>query len=54
MTTQDFVWMWVAIVGLCFIFTVIGYSMGHKDGEREGYTRGRSISRHVAAKKVSQ
>jgi hypothetical protein len=30
---------------LAFMFVVCGYAMGVKDGRREGYTRGRSISR---------
>jgi len=25
------------------------YALGYKEGNREGYTRGRSVSRHVAA-----
>jgi hypothetical protein len=24
------------------------YAIGYKDGERNGYTRGRSISRHIS------
>ena len=27
----------------------VGYASGFKDGKREGYTRGRAISRHIAA-----
>jgi hypothetical protein len=29
----------------------VGYASGFKDGKREGYTRGRAISRHIAASK---
>ena len=27
----------------------VGYAKGHKDGNREGYTRGRAVTRHIAA-----
>jgi hypothetical protein len=37
---------------LCVFAAVLGYSAGHKDGSREGYIRGRSISRHVSNKAV--
>ena len=34
---------------LCTLAAALGYSFGHKDGSREGYTRGRAVNRHVAA-----
>jgi hypothetical protein len=33
---------------LCVMAAAVGYSMGHKDGSREGYTRGRAVSRHIS------
>jgi hypothetical protein len=30
---------------MAFMFMVCGYAIGVKDGRREGYTRGRSVSR---------
>ena len=39
----------VGAVCLMVIAAAYGYSKGHKDGSREGYTRGRSVSRHVAS-----
>lgn len=42
--TSNIVWMWVAIVGLCFMSLMIGYSIGHKHGWSEGFLRGRSIN----------
>jgi formate hydrogenlyase subunit 3/multisubunit Na+/H+ antiporter MnhD subunit len=27
----------------------VTYSWGYKEGSREGYTRGRSVSRHISA-----
>ena len=34
---------------LCVMAAAVGYSMGHKDGSREGYIRGRAVSRHISA-----
>jgi hypothetical protein len=50
MTTFEFVQMWIAIILAIGLFTMIGYSIGLKDGQREGYLRGRSVSRHLSAK----
>ncbi len=50
MTTQDYIQMWIAIVLLRGLFMIIGYSIGLKDGQREGYLRGRAVSRHLSAK----
>jgi hypothetical protein len=30
------------------------YAVGFKEGKREGYTRGRSVSRHISAKAVTK
>ena len=40
-----------AIAGI--LWSVVSYSMGFKEGQRQGYTRGRSISR-ATTKAVSQ
>jgi hypothetical protein len=50
MTTQDYIQMWIAIILLMGIALMIGYSIGIKDGQREGYLRGRAVSRHLSAK----
>ena len=50
MTTLEFIQMWVAIILACSLFLMIGYSIGLKDGQREGYLRGRAVSRHLSAK----
>jgi hypothetical protein len=39
----------VAVVVLLVIAGAYGYSKGHKDGSREGYIRGRSVSRHISS-----
>jgi hypothetical protein len=31
------------------LWAVMAYSVGYKEGERVGYSRGRSINRHIAA-----
>jgi len=36
MTTQDYIQMWIAIILLMGIALMIGYSIGLKDGQREG------------------
>jgi hypothetical protein len=50
MTTAEFVQMWICIILLMGIALMIGYSIGLKDGQREGYLRGRAVSRHIASK----
>jgi hypothetical protein len=35
----------IGILGVMFATSFVWYWTGHKDGVREGYTRGRSISR---------
>jgi hypothetical protein len=30
------------------LISAITYSVGFKEGNREGYTRGRSVSRHIS------
>jgi hypothetical protein len=50
MTTSEFVQMWICIILLMGIALMIGYSIGLKDGQREGYLRGRAVSRHLSAK----
>lgn len=43
--------LYILGAGALFLLYVAGYSMGHKDGKREGYRIGRSISRRrVGAK----
>ena len=31
--------------GALFLLFIAGYSLGHKDGKREGYARGRDLGR---------
>lgn len=46
--TADFVLMWVGIGLSTFLFTIIGYSKGWRDGHSEGYVRGRAISKALS------
>jgi hypothetical protein len=32
------------------LWSVMSYSVGFKEGERQGYSRGRAISRHASSK----
>ena len=41
-------WRLILIGILCVMFSAVGYARGHKDGSREGFTRGRSVSRHAS------
>lgn len=36
------------------LWAAITYSVGYKEGERVGFSRGRAISRHIAADKVAK
>ena len=40
------------LVVMMVMAAAVGYAMGHKDGKREGYIRGRSVRRHIASKKA--
>jgi hypothetical protein len=44
MNSLDFL-IYAFIALLAFLFVVCGYAIGVKDGRREGYIRGRSVSR---------
>ena len=39
--------LYILGAGALFLLFVAGYSIGHKDGKREGYTLGRSIARNL-------
>jgi hypothetical protein len=43
----------ISIVITCLIagtlWAVMAYSVGYREGQRQGYTRGRAVSRHIAA-----
>ena len=42
----------LSIVVMCLIagalWAVKSYSVGFKEGQRQGYTRGRAVSRHIS------
>ena len=38
----------VGAICLMVMAAAYGYSRGHRDGSREGYTRGRAVSRHIS------
>lgn len=42
----------LAIAG--FLWALCAYTVGHKEGERIGFERGRAAGRHMSAKSVSQ
>ena len=43
------------LIGLSLFCTAMSfYSIGYKEGNREGYTRGRSISRHISNGEVKR
>jgi len=39
----------LGLIGLLF-----GYAVGHKDGSKEGFDRGRAIGRHMAGREVTK
>lgn len=41
-------WRLILLGILCVMFSAVGYARGHKDGSREGFTRGRAVSRHAS------
>ena len=46
MNSLDFIQVFLVFC-IIFLSLVFGYSLGHKDGMREGYTRGRDLARKV-------
>ena len=43
------------IIGLLGLLALAyGYSVGHKDGVKEGFDRGRAIGRHAAGREVAK
>jgi hypothetical protein len=40
----------IAMVIAGALWAVMAYSVGFKEGERQGYSRGRAISRHASSK----
>ena len=38
----------IGIVCLMILAAAVGYAKGHKDGNREGYVRGRAVNRHIS------
>lgn len=44
MNGLDFL-IYVFVAFICFMLMVCGYAYGVKDGRREGYLRGRAVSR---------
>ena len=44
-----------AMIGLLGLLSMaFGYAAGHKDGTKEGFNRGRAVSRHMAGREVSK
>lgn len=50
MTTFEFIQMSLCLLLAMGLTLIIGYSIGLKDGQREGYLRGRAVSRHMVSK----
>ena len=44
MNSADII-MYLLGAGAIFLIFIAGYSIGHNDGKREGYTRGRAVAR---------
>jgi hypothetical protein len=38
----------IAMVIAGALWAVMSYSVGFKEGQRQGYTRGRAVSRHIS------
>jgi len=51
-TTAELIGTSLLIIVTAALSGAVGYATGHKDGSREGYTRGRAVSRHLAGKAV--
>ena len=44
----------IGVITLMVIAAAIGYSRGFRDGNREGYARGRAITRHAALSTITK
>jgi hypothetical protein len=47
MTTSE-IGLFVLMAIACILWAVCSYSVGYKEGQREGFKRGRAIARHAA------
>ena len=36
-----------------FLWAVVAYSVGYKEGHRDGYLRGKAVTRHASSKVVA-
>jgi ammonia channel protein AmtB len=52
--TSSEIGLFVLMAIACILWAVVSYSMGFKEGQREGYRRGRSVSRHISAKELTK
>jgi ammonia channel protein AmtB len=46
--------IFVIMAIVCILWASITYSVGFKEGQRQGYARGRSVSRHASSREVTQ
>jgi hypothetical protein len=46
-TTELSIIVMMSVAG--FLWALMSYSVGYKQGQREGYARGRAVSRHMSA-----
>tara|TARA_R110000868_G_scaffold210828_1_gene460926 strand:- start:340 stop:495 length:156 start_codon:yes stop_codon:yes gene_type:complete len=46
-TTELSIIVMMSIAG--FLWALMSYSVGYKQGEREGYAKGRAVNRHISA-----
>jgi ammonia channel protein AmtB len=40
--------IFIAMSIVCILWAAMTYSVGYKEGQREGFKRGRAVSRHAA------
>lgn len=50
MSNIEIITLSVLITATIIMGMVIGYSLGHRDGQAIGYQRGKAVNRHVSAK----
>jgi hypothetical protein len=51
MTTSE-VGLFVFMAIACILWAICSYSVGYKEGHRDGYNRGKTIGRHASSKAV--
>jgi len=44
--------LFVLMAIACILWALMSYAIGYKEGHKDGYNRGKAVSRHISAQAV--